>query len=166
MKNLKCAQCEYDLRGQPIGSNCPECGMEVRTSRAIHRAGWTFAIGIRRGLLWLAVSMVICTPITLGYFWFIGPLGSVFWRGRLALFLAAPLTIPLVWLFWYCYRNRVGFDGPVVVFTAIGGVAAATTLGARVAIHLALAPSGLTTLVGFVVVGLSALWIACSELSG
>ncbi len=166
MKNLKCARCEYDLRGQSIDDKCPECGMEVRASRAIDRAGWTLATGIRRGVVWLAVAMVICTPVTFGWFCLVGTLGSVGGRGRLALFLAAPLTIPLVWLFWYCYRDRIGFDGPVVVFTAIGGVAAATALGGRLAVHFSFAPGGLTTLVGFVVVGLSALWIAYSELLG
>jgi len=64
-----CERCGHDLRGQPVGGRCPECGAEIPNAAFAGR--WTSA-GVRRrflvGIRWtflsaIAATLWLCVPI-------------------------------------------------------------------------------------------------------
>jgi hypothetical protein len=51
---VRCAQCRYDLRGNPRSSRCPECGVDATGAQAIIARRLRRAAFVDR---WLAITL-------------------------------------------------------------------------------------------------------------
>jgi hypothetical protein len=72
-RSLACSRCGYDLRGLPIGGQCPECGLEIwETVQAVvdpaarQLPRLRNPPGVGNALVWLVICVVGVTLLTLG----------------------------------------------------------------------------------------------------
>lgn len=168
---LKCAKCGYDLRGQGLESQCPECAFPVRRSRAAFRAQWTPAIGIRRALAYLLLAVPLSTAIIFGTLWACRtPLNwlssNAAPRAMLAVgLLTVPLAAPVIWLLWNRLQIAAGFSGILVLIASLLATTVAAFLGAYAATSLVgVAPSA-TWVVAETVIFVAIVWVTYCHLT-
>ena len=168
---FKCAKCGYDLRGQSLESQCPECAFPIRRSRAAFRAQWTPAIGIRRALTYLLIAIPLSAAIIFGALWACGaPLNwlssnaapRAMWAVAL---LTVPLAVPVIWLLWNRLQTAAGFSGILVLIASLLATTVAAFLGAHAATSLVGVAASATWVVAGTVIFVAIVWVTYSHLT-